>query len=145
MRGLVAVLGLLALSVFFSGCNPFFGTGKETLQGEWIGYDSYTITESALEYDDGGWGFDYKGDIVSLNDKYICVKITEKGNGLGDLEIGEYFVVSYKDLTENTVCFSNAYKATDGQKSFKTKKEALSTQTEENGWFGYYGEYARKK
>lgn len=57
-------------------------------------------------------------------------------------DVGKWYAVMYKELTENTVFISGAYKA-DGKTSCKTVKEAINEFTVENGYYAGGSECVR--
>ena len=132
-------LALLSACLLFA-CSLFVSCQKEptvkdvTLVGTWTSAygDGYVITDTKVTYDDGGYGFGWNADIVEITDDYIYVKYSS----------GKYFCVAYKNLTETSCSFSNAYKA-GGKTDCKTLDEAKSEFTIDNGYFAYFSECSK--
>ena len=83
----------------FTGCGP--KTKPASVYGTWKSqYDGYTISETQLVYDDGGYGFDFTAEVVEVTDSYIYVKKAAE----------DYYCVHYKDLTDKSCSFANAFK-----------------------------------
>lgn len=132
-------LALLSACLLFA-CSLFVSCQKEptvkdvTLVGKWTSArgDGYVITDTKVTYDDGGYGFGWEADIAEISDDYIYVKYSS----------GKYYCVEYKDLTETSCSFSNAYKA-GGKTDCETLDEAKSEFTIENGYFAFYSECSK--
>ena len=105
-----------------------------SIYGTWVSQynDGYTITESSVVYDDGGYGYGWEGKIEEVSDPYIYVSINNK-----------YYAVYYSGLKEKDCKFSNAYKA-GGKTRTDTLAEAKSEFTVDNGYYATLGEYKRK-
>lgn len=128
------LVSVFVCALFFTGCNqnPDFSE-EATLVGTWQSQagDGYVISETTITYDDGGWGFGWSGTIEEIADSYIYYS-----------KDGEFNAVAYKNLTDTSCSFSNAYK--DGGKSSETSLEDAKKEfTVENGYFVYYAECAK--
>lgn len=130
------LVSVFVCALFFTGCNPNPPSEEATLVGTWQSQagDSYVISETTITYDDGGvWGFGWSGTIEEIADSYIYYSKDEA-----------FSAVAYKNLTDSSCSFSNAYK--DGGKSSEDSLEAAKNEfTIENGYFSLYGEYAKIK
>lgn len=122
------------------------------LYGKWT--SSYgEIYEISKDYFKtyGTWGNGYEGDsiiiITNENDNAsgtIFLKYTVSMNPDWSYsntapDVGKWYAISYKNLTQNSVSLSGAYKA-DGKTSTETIDEAKKEFTVENGYFSYYSE-----
>ena len=58
-------------------------------------------------------------------------------------DVGKWYAISYKNLTDDTVSISGAYKS-GGATSTETLDEAVSEFTIENGYFGTYSDCTRQ-
>ena len=56
-------------------------------------------------------------------------------------DVGKWYAIAYKDLTEDSISISGAYGA---KSSVDTLKEAVQEFTIDNGYFGYYSECIKK-
>jgi hypothetical protein len=123
-------------------------------KGDYIPYDDGVgFTASHFyQYDDGGLGISFGGDIVKhipIGDDgkagTIIIKITEPGTW--EKTAGNYYAVAYKAYGYNStqqltmIQSSSAYK-TDGENNgVSTIAEAVTEYTAENGYFDNYGTY----
>lgn len=126
------LVSVFVCALFFTGCNP--NPSKEaTLVGTWESQygDGYVISETTITYDDGGYGFGWSGTIEKIADSYIYYS-----------KDGAFSAVAYKNLTDSSCSFSNAYKQ-DGKTSEASLKDAKKEFTVENGYFSYYSECAK--
>lgn len=127
------LVSVFVCALFFTGCNPNPPSEEATLVGTWESQygDGYVISETTITYDDGGYGFGWTGTIEEIADSYIYYS-----------KDGAFFVVAYKNLTDSSCSFSNAYK--DGGKSSEASLEDAKKEfTVENGYFSYYSECAK--
>ena len=84
---------------------------------------------------------------TSENSGYIYIQFTraadENWNYTTDKEkapdIGNWYTISYKDLEENSIQLSGAYKY-EGKTSTETLEEAITEFTIDNGYFGIYSD-----
>ena len=149
--GRVAIVVLASLFVFgFTGCSWLSNLFGDDVTGTYTSSygDSYVITSSTITYNDGGYGYDWEGDVVATDKDsdtasgYLYVKYTSVGTELDRSLVGNYTAVHYKDLSDTGALLSNASKY--GYDSYKSDlSEAKSEFTVDNGYFSYYGEYAR--
>lgn len=107
--------------------------------------DSYTIIDPIIKYDDGGYNTNgFTGTIVYTDfmTNRIIYQITKTDPANTLMPVGKFCATRFKDLSSESCKFSNAYKA--GNSIFKNSAtEAVNEFTDENGYFGYFGEYAR--
>ena len=130
-----------------SADSPLIGKWKDS-------YDStYEISQN--EFSNYGYGFDsYAGNnlVISITSNdfssgYIYIQFTraadENWNYTTDKEkapdIGNWYAISYKELNENSIQLSGAYKY-EGKTSTETLEEAITEFTIDNGYFGTYSE-----
>ena len=127
---LVAAGLVLALA----GCKQPSFSVSDDLVGTWKSQygDGYTITDSTIKYDDGGYGYGFEAEIDDIDEPYIYYIINDK-----------YFAIAYKDLADGACKFANAYKA-NGKTYCDSLDEAKEEFTIENGYYSYFGEYVRK-
>ena len=123
----------------FTGCGPktkpasVYGTWKSEFTG---GHDSYVITTDTITYESEYTGyppFTWEGSVVEVTDSYIYIKKSDN----------KYYCTSYKNLTEESCSFADAYKD-GGKDNTDTLDEAKTEFTVENGYYGRYGEYKRQ-
>ena len=119
----------------FVSCAPQ-PSGSASIYGTWKSNsgDGYTITETTITYDDGGYGFGWSGNIEEIKEPYIYSSFKKDGKTL-------YKVTAYKDVTEVSANIADAYK--NNKNSTNTLEEAKEEFTIDNGYFGYFGEYVR--
>ncbi|MCR4580315.1 MAG: hypothetical protein K5681_08210 [Treponema sp.] len=124
-------IAMVIASLALVGCNE---PEEASVYGTWASEynDGYEISESTIVYDDGGYGYGWEGTIEEVADSYIYYSIS-----------GKYFALAYKDLTTSSCKFSNAYK-TDGLSYTDTLDEAKTEFTVDNGYYSYFGEYAKE-
>ena len=107
--------------------------------------DSYTIIYPIIEYDDGGYNMcGFTGTIVYTDfiTNRIIYQITEADPANTSNPVGKFCATRFKDLSSTSCKFSNAYK--EGSSTFNNSAtEAVNEFTDENGYFGFFGEYAR--
>lgn len=108
--------------------------------------DSYTIIYPIIKYDDGGYNTNgFTGTIVYTDfiTNRIIYQITETDPANTSMPVGKFCVTGFKGLSSTSCKFSNAYKS--GKPMYKdSPTEAVNDFTDENGYFGYFGEYARE-
>ena len=154
---LVLCIAFVAMS--FSGCKPPTDTGSvpevsslDLLKGTWNGSftgESYTITETT--FDSAG---SYAGDNLTVSEVdeksgYIYIKFTRAANADWTYsetapDVGKWYCVAYKNLSENSVSLSGAYNAA-GKSACDTLDEAKKEFTIENGYFSGYSECVKKQ
>lgn len=133
---LLAIAFAMFVGVFVS-CAPQ-PSDAASIYGTWKSKsDGYTITETTVvyDYDDGVWSF--TGAIEEITSDYIFYSLENKT---------KFYAICYKNLTENSCDFSNAYKDEDaGGKAYcDSLEDAKKEFTIENGYYGIFGEYVRQ-
>ncbi len=142
-RGLISVLLFAACLFSVTGCQEpqpeLTGTYTSSFGETYIITDTTFTYSSSMEYD----GVKYETIIngtdvvfVSLSDTagYIYYKVQD---------VDQWAATAYKDLVLTGVSLSNAYKL-GGKTYCDTLQEAKTEFTIENGYFAYFGEYAKK-
>jgi len=123
---------------------------SDTLVGKWVdSYSSvYEISTSTFKNYGESWT-GYEGDslvVAYTNDEetegYIYIKYTVAMNedysySSTAPDVGKWYAIAFKDLTESALQISGAYKA-DGSTSTDTLDEAIEEFTIDNGYFGTY-------
>ena len=102
----------------------------KTYGENWSGYEGDSIIIITNENDNAS-GTIFLKYTVSANPDYSYSNTAP--------DVGKWYAVSYKNLTQNSVSLSGAYKA-DGKTSTETIDEAKKEFTVENGYFSYYSE-----
>lgn len=132
---LLSIALAMFVGVFVSCSEP----KSASIYGEWQSPDGdgYSISETTVIYDDGGWGFGFTGAIEEITNDYIFYSLENKT---------KFYAICYKNLTENSCDFSNAYKDENaGGKAYcDSLEDAKKEFTIENEYYGYFGEYVRK-
>ncbi len=130
---------VIAFAMFvgiFVSCS---GPKSASIFGEWQSPygDGYSISETTVVYDDGGWGLGYTGAIEEITNDYIFYSLENKT---------KFNAICYKNLTEISCELSGAYKDADaGGKTYcNSLEDAKKEFTVENGYYGRFGEYVRK-
>jgi len=129
-KALLICLALSLLWAAFAGCDTgtvgeddgnIPGTLPAGLAGTWEDFDSFTIdttaTPATLEYNDGGYGFGYKGNIVFVSNYdsgsgIIIVQYTTPPTE-GYINGRNYHGVYYRELTSDTVKLANTTNLSD--------------------------------
>ena len=131
---LLSIALAMFVGVFVSCSEP----KSASIYGEWQSPDGdgYSISETTVIYDDGGYGFGYTGAIEEITNDYIFYSLENKT---------KFNAICYKNLTENSCDFSNAYKAEEaGGKAYcDSLEDAKKEFTIENEYYGKFGEYVR--
>ncbi len=129
---LLAIAFAMFVGVFVSCSEP----KTASIYGEWQSPygDGYSISETTVVYDDGGYGLGYTGAIEEITNDYIYYSLETKTR---------FYAICYKNLTEISCEFSNAYKA-GGKTYCNSLEDAKNEFTVENGYYGYFAEYVRK-
>lgn len=149
---LTALLMSALVAVSFTSCKSddddafIYGTWKSSY-GE-----IYDISTTELK-NGGSWGNGYAGNnltVIESSDSagYIYIKYTKAMNADYSYsetapDVGKWYAISYKNLTDDTVSISGAYKS-GGATSTETLDEAVSEFTIENGYFGTYSDCTRQ-
>lgn len=106
--------------------------------------DGYTIIYPIIKYDDGGYNMEFSGTIVYTDflTNRIVYQVTKAGSANTSQPVGKFCVTRFKGLSSTSCKFSNAFKL--GKPMYKDSvTEAVNEFTDENGYFGVFGEYAR--
>lgn len=132
---LLAIAFAMFVGVFVSCSEP----KSASIYGEWQSPygDGYSISETTVIYDDGGYGFGYTGAIEEITNDYIFYSLENKT---------KFNAICYKNLTENSCELSGAYKeaAAGGKTHCDSLEDAKKEFTIENEYYGIFGEYVRK-
>lgn len=130
-------------SVFVNVPDNLIGTWE--FHGQWD--ESYTITKDSFT---NGYYAGNNAKVYKTDDKsgYIYIKYTKAANADWTYsetapDVGKWYAVHYKDLTDSTLKLSGAYKA-DGKTATATIEEAKAEFTVDNGYFGAYSELEKK-
>lgn len=124
-------------------------SSSDKLIGEWKEtYGTYKITQTTFTnlYNDSET---YSGDNLVVgrlpsDSGYIYIKYTRAMNADYSYsetapDVGKWYAIAYKSLTDSSVSLSGAYKS-DGKTSTDTLEEAISEFTIDNGYFSYYSD-----
>ena len=124
-------------------------TAPNLLVGTWIStynetyiYDGITFTSAY----DGKNSYVVKVERVIYSSDtagIIYGKYTENST-YGNAVVGKYYAVSFKDLTDNSISISGAYKS-GGKTGTDTLWQAIKEFTIDNGYFGIYSACERKQ
>lgn len=161
---LTALLMSALVAVSFTSCksddDDDLPSGVEYLSsdslliGTWKSSYGEIYDISTTELKNGGsWGNGYAGNnltVIESSDSagYIYIKYTKAMNADYSYsetapDVGKWYAISYKNLTDDTVSISGAYKS-GGATSTETLDEAVSEFTIENGYFGTYSDCTRQ-
>lgn len=155
---LTALLMSALVAVSFTSCKS--DDDDASIYGTWKSSYGEIYDISTTELKNGGsWGDCYAGNnltVIESSDSagYIYIKYTRamKANDPSYSysedaseapDVGKWYAISYKNLTDDTVSISGAYKS-GGATSTKTLDEAISEFTIENGYFGKYSDCTRQ-
>lgn len=147
---LTALLMSALVAVSFTSCKS--DDDDASIYGTWVNKtdtytETYKITETMFS---NGY---YEGNnltVIESSDSsgYIYIKYTKSMNvdwsySENAPDVGKWYAISYKNLTDDTVSISGAYKS-GGATSTETLDEAVSEFTIENGYFGTYSDCTRQ-
>lgn len=147
---LTALLMSALVAVSFTSCKS--DDDDASIYGTWVNKtdtytETYKITETMFS---NGY---YEGNnltVIESSDSagYIYIKYTKAMNADYSYsenapDVGKWYAISYKNLTDDTVSISGAYKS-GGATSTETLDEAVSEFTIENGYFGKYSDCTRQ-
>ena len=147
---LTALLMSALVAVSFTSCKS--DDDDASIYGTWVNKtdtytETYKITETMFS---NGY---YEGNnltVIESSDSsgYIYIKYTKSMNADWSYsetapDVGKWYAISYKNLTDDTVSISGAYKS-GGATSTETLDEAVSEFTIENGYFGTYSDCKRQ-
>ena len=131
--------------------TPVYVDVPENLIGTWECVnpykETYTITKDTFS---NGYYEGNNAKVFKINETsgYIYIKYTKAMNADWSYsetapDVGKWYAISYKNLTDSSVKLSGAYKA-DGKTSMATIDEAKAEFTIENGYFATYSELPKK-
>lgn len=140
------------MSLFAFGCQPQpEEVPYSDIFGKWTSSygEVYEITEDSFKNYGEGWSA-FEGNSLKIipNDdgksgtiflKYTVSMNSDNSFSNSAPDVGKWYAVSYKNLTQNSVSLSGAYKV-NGKTSTQTLDEAKKEFTVENGYFSYYSE-----
>lgn len=147
---LTALLMSALVAVSFTSCKS--DDDDASIYGTWVNKtdtytETYKITETMFS---NGY---YEGNnltVIESSDSsgYIYIKYTKSMNADWSYsenapDVGKWYAISYKNLTDDTVSISGAYKS-GGATSTETLDKAVSEFTIENGYFGTYSDCTRQ-
>lgn len=147
---LTALLMSALVAVSFTSCKS--DDDDASIYGTWVNKtdtytETYKITETMFS---NGY---YEGNnltVIESSDSsgYIYIKYTKSMNADWSYsentpDVGKWYAISYKNLTDDTISISGAYKY-GGATSTETLDEAVSEFTIENGYFGTYSDCTRQ-
>lgn len=149
---LTALLMSALVAVSFTSCKS--DDDDASIYGTWKSSYGEIYDISTTELKNGGsWGNGYAGNnltVIESSDSagYIYIKYTKAMNADCSYsetapDVGKWYAISYKNLTDDTVSISGAYKS-GGATSTETLDEAVSEFTIENGYFGTYSDCTRQ-
>lgn len=149
---LTALLMSALVAVSFTSCKS--DDDDASIYGTWKSSYGEIYDISTTELKNGGsWGNGYAGNnltVIESSDSsgYIYIKYTKAMNADWSYsenapDVGKWYAISYKNLTDDTVSISGAYKS-GGATSTETLDEAVSEFTIENGYFGTYSDCTRQ-
>lgn len=159
---LLSAFLILFVALNFASCkqeedSSSFPAGIEELSsdniliGKWIdAYSSvYEISKTEFKnYGEGTYSFSgYEGNNlligkVSSDSGYIYIKYTKSmmpdySYSTTAPDVGKWYAISYKDLKNNSLSISGAYKS-GGKTSTESLEEAIKEFTIDNGYFSTY-------
>lgn len=149
---LTALLMSALVAVSFTSCKS--DDDDASIYGTWKSSYGEIYDISTTELKNGGsWGNGYAGNnltVIESSDSagYIYIKYTKAMNADYSYsetapDVGKWYAISYKNLTDDTVSISGAYKS-GGATSTETLDEAVSEFTIENGYFEKYSDCTRQ-
>lgn len=136
--------GYLLFFLLFCSCSQVLNFNDASIYGSWKSPygDSYVITDKTIQYDDGGYGFDWSASIELITDKYVYFKYVTVGDQLDKSQINNYSCISYKNLSNRGCQMSTAYK--ENKNSYYPTLEEVKNEIKiENGYFEFFGEYEK--
>lgn len=150
---LTALLMSALVAVSFTSCKS--DDDDASIYGTWKSSYGEIYDISTTELKNGGsWGNCYAGNnltVRKISDSagIVYIKYT-RSIIYGSMDysetapdVGKWYAISYKNLTDDTVSISGAYKS-GGATSTETLDEAVSEFTIENGYFGTYSDCTRQ-
>lgn len=150
---LTALLMSAFVAVSFTSCKS--DDDDASIYGTWKSSYGEIYEISTAELKNGGsWGDCYAGNNLavrklSASAGIIYIKYT-RSIIYGSMDysetapdVGNWYAISYKNLTDDTISISGAYKY-GGATSTESLDEAVSEFTIENGYFGKYSDCTRQ-
>lgn len=148
---LTALLMSALVAVSFTSCKS--DDDDASIYGTWVNKtDTYTETYKITEtmFSNGYYeGNNLTVRKISDSAGIVYIKYT-RSIIYGSMDysetapdVGKWYAISYKNLTDDTVSISGAYKS-GGATSTETLDEAVSEFTIENGYFGTYSDCTRQ-
>jgi hypothetical protein len=150
ISSLLAVVCLCWGALFFTGCDiPEGGF----LEGYWKSTygDGFEITGTTYtQYDGADRSVSFAGTIVNFPNLYrssgsIIIRITDSGSW-GKTK-GYYYAIRWRSLSKRGVeqsCAANLSVSPEKNNGLPTYAQAATEYTEANGYFSYYGAYAKQ-
>jgi len=149
----LVVLFCLSAGLLFTGCNtePENENSGFIPLGEWISeWDSYTIKENSVEFDDGYGNFN--GDIEKAVDfsndaGVLIIKITVSSGGF---TVGKYTGIYYSDYSSTGIKLANGWlQGSDGnwhqiEADSLSASESLFTVDNVGDHVSWWGVYTKK-
>jgi hypothetical protein len=124
---------------------------NQNLIGTWVSeyFDGYTITNTRLSYDDGGYGYDYAGDIkhvINFTNTSGVIFFQYDTNPSDTPTIGKINGVYYENLKSTSVEMGTASNADYTNPAKNTLDEAIATFTMGNKdtYIAYTGTYLKQ-
>lgn len=148
----VACLALTACAQSTSYVTPV--PVEKKLAGTWVSTwsEKFVITDTSLS-NSGSTYNGYAGDSLTIKElssssgtifiKYTRAMLPNFTYSETAPDVGKWYAISYKDLTDKTVKFSGAYKAS-GKTSCASLDEAIAEFTVENGYFASYSDCTKQ-
>lgn len=148
----VACLGLTACAQSSSYVTPV--PVEKKLAGTWVSTwnEKFIITDTTLS-NSGATYVGYAGDSLTIKEltstsgtifiKYTRSMLPNFTYSETAPDVGKWYAISYKDLTDKSVKFSGAYKAS-GKTSCADLNEAMTEFTIENGYFASYSDCTKQ-
>lgn len=130
--------------------------GSTSLVGYWKSTygDGFELVDAGgtltfTQYDDAEKGVSFAGTVVNVPDLtasegYLTILVTDAGSWYKTE--GAYYLARWEGLSGDIVRESTPYSTAVGADNdgLPSAAEAEAEYTEENGYFGYFGEYARQ-
>lgn len=148
---LTALLMSALVAVSFTSCKS--DDDDASIYGTWVNKtDTYTETYKITEtmFSNGYYeGNNLTVRKISDSAGIIYIKYTRsiiygsRDYSENAPDVGKWYAISYKNLTDDTISISGAYKSW-GATSTETLDEAVSEFTIENGYFGEYSDCTRQ-
>jgi len=155
LRGRLVCVALVAAFVLgTTACpQPTTETNSNTVFSTWTNTtEKYELNQTAATYNNyygasGAYTLYYSCSDVTVvpttdTTGYIYAKFNDASHIGSGATVGQWYAVYYKNLTDTSVSFSQAYK--DGGKASVESLEAAKTEyTVDNGYFGSFSELTK--